>query len=81
MYLKDFIIQLQEFSEANFEFDGKIICFVGKTVSENECTWCYLSFILRQSYFNPLAVKTLNTVKSFFVDDEFIKWEKRTGSL
>jgi hypothetical protein len=39
MYLKeDFIIQLQEFSEANFEFDGKIICFVGKTVSENECT-------------------------------------------
>jgi predicted ATPase len=30
MYLKNFIIQLQEFSEANFEFDGKIICFVGK---------------------------------------------------
>jgi predicted ATPase len=30
MYLKDFIIQLQFFREANFEFDGKIICFVGK---------------------------------------------------
>jgi DNA replication and repair protein RecF len=36
-----------------------------------------LSFILRQSYFNPLAVKTLNTVKSFFViDAEFIKNER-----
>jgi hypothetical protein len=54
MYLKDFIIQLQEFFRSKFRIWRKDNLFVGKTVSENECTWCYLSFILRQSYFNPL---------------------------
>jgi DNA replication and repair protein RecF len=71
MYLKDFIIQLQEFFRANFEFDGKIICFV-KTVSEKRMYLMLSSY--GKSYFNPLAVQNIKHGEEFFViDAEFIK--------
>jgi hypothetical protein len=62
MYLKDFIIQLQEFSEANFEFDGKIICWVKNGIGKQ--MYLMLSIIYPTAKVQSLAVQTY-TVKSF----------------
>jgi hypothetical protein len=36
VFKKISLFNYKNFSEANFEFDGKIICFVG--IGKNECT-------------------------------------------
>jgi hypothetical protein len=41
---------------------------------ENKCAGCHIPFILRKSYFNPLAVQNIKHGEEFFViDAEFEK--------
>jgi DNA replication and repair protein RecF len=73
VFKKDFIIQLQEFSEANFEFDGKIICFVGKNgIGKRMYLMLFIIYPTAKISIHWQS-KTLNTVKSFVIDAEFIK--------
>jgi DNA replication and repair protein RecF len=76
MYLKKIsLFNYKNFSEANFEFDGKIICFVGKTVSENVLDAIYhLSYGKR---FQSTGSPNIKHGEEFFViDAEFIKNER-----
>ena len=79
MYLKKIsLFNYKNFSEANFEFDSKINCFVGKngTGKTNVLDAIYhLSY--GKSYFNPLAIQNIKHNEDFFVvDGEFEKSER-----
>jgi hypothetical protein len=78
MYLKDFTIQLGIF-RSKFQFEGKIICFVAKTVLEK--TNVLMPSIIYPTEKQPLAVQNIKHGENSFVDAEFIKNEKRTSRL
>jgi DNA replication and repair protein RecF len=67
------LFNYKNFSKANFDFDSKINCFVGKMELENKCAGCHIPFILRKSYFNPLAVQNIKHGEFFVIDAEFEK--------
>jgi DNA replication and repair protein RecF len=48
----------------------------GKMVLQNQCIDAIHHLSYGKSYFNPLAVKTSNTEKSFVIDAAFIKNER-----
>jgi DNA replication and repair protein RecF len=79
MFLKSVsLFNYKNFSEANFVFDTKINCFVGKngTGKTNVLDAIYhLSY--GKSYFNPLSVQNIKHDEDFFViDGEFEKQER-----
>ncbi|WP_366187077.1 DNA replication and repair protein RecF [Flavobacterium ovatum] len=83
MYLKKIsLFNYKNFSEVNFEFDGKIICFVGKNgIGKTNILDAIYHLSYGKSYFNPLAVQNIKHGEEFFViDAEFIK-EERTEQL
>ncbi|WP_026713410.1 DNA replication/repair protein RecF [Flavobacterium daejeonense] len=83
MYLKKIsLFNYKNFTEASFEFDGKIICFVGKNgIGKTNVLDAIYHLSYGKSYFNPLAVQNIRHGEDFFViDAEFIK-NDRTEQL
>jgi len=76
MYLKKIsVFNYKNFSEANFEFDSKINCFVGKNgIGKTNVLDAIYHLAYGKSYFNPLAVQNIKHNEEFFViDGEFEK--------
>lgn len=79
MYLKKIsLFNYKNFSEANFEFDSKINCFVGKNgIGKTNVLDAIFHLSYGKSYFNPLAVQNIKHGEEFFVvDGEFEKNER-----
>lgn len=79
MYLKKIsLFNYKNFSEANFEFDSKINCFVGKNgIGKTNVLDAIYHLSYGKSYFNPLAVQNIKHDEEFFViDGEFEKDER-----
>lgn len=79
MYLKKIsLFNYKNFSEANFEFDHKINCFVGKNgIGKTNVLDAIYHLSYGKSYFNPLAVQNIKHGEEFFViDAEFEKNER-----
>jgi len=79
MYLKKIsLFNYKNFSEANFEFDDKINCFVGKNgIGKTNVLDAIYHLSYGKSYFNPLAVQNIKHGEDFFViDGEFEKKER-----
>jgi DNA replication and repair protein RecF len=79
MYLKKIsLFNYKNFSEANFEFDSKINCFVGKNgIGKTNVLDAIFHLSYGKSYFNPLAIQNIKHGEDFFVvDGEFEKNER-----
>ena len=61
MYLKKIsLFNYKNFSEANFEFEGKIICFVGKNgIGKTNVLDAIYHLSFGKSYFNPVASQNI----------------------
>lgn len=76
MYLKKIsLFNYKNLSEASFEFDTKINCFVGKNgVGKTNVLDAIYQLSYGKSYFNPLALQNIKHGEEFFViDGEFEK--------
>ena len=79
MYLKKIsLFNYKNFSEANFDFDCKINCFVGKNgIGKTNVLDAIYHLAYGKSYFNPLAIQNIKHGEEFFViDGEFEKKER-----
>jgi DNA replication and repair protein RecF len=79
MFLKKIsLFNYKNFSEATFEFDTKINCFVGKNgIGKTNVLDAIYHLANGKSYFNPLAVQNIKHQEEFFViDGEFEKAER-----
>jgi DNA replication and repair protein RecF len=79
MYLKNStLLNYKNFSEANFDFDVKINCFVGKNgVGKTNVLDSIYHLAYGKSYFNPLAVQNIKHNEEFYViEGQFFKQEK-----
>ena len=79
MYLKKIsLFNYKNFSEANFDFDCKINCFVGKNgIGKTNVLDAIYHLAYGKSYFNPLAIQNMKHGEEFFViDGEFEKNER-----
>ncbi|WP_264521677.1 DNA replication/repair protein RecF [Flavobacterium sp. N1994] len=79
MFLKRIsLFNYKNFSEATFEFDAKINCFVGKNgIGKTNVLDAIYHLANGKSYFNPLAVQNIKHGEDFFVvDGEFEKKER-----
>nr|WP_314839143.1 DNA replication and repair protein RecF [uncultured Flavobacterium sp.] len=79
MYLKKIsLFNYKNFSEASFDFDHKINCFVGKNgIGKTNVLDAIYHLSYGKSYFNPLAVQNIKHGEEFFViDAEFEKNER-----
>jgi DNA replication and repair protein RecF len=79
MFLKKIsLFNYKNFSEASFEFDSKINCFVGKNgIGKTNVLDAIYHLAYGKSYFNPLAVQNIKHNEEFFViDGEFEKLER-----
>jgi DNA replication and repair protein RecF len=79
MFLKSVsLFNYKNFSEANFVFDAKINCFVGKNgVGKTNILDAIYHLSYGKSYFNPLSVQNIKHDEDFFViDGEFEKQER-----
>ena len=79
MYLKKLsLFNYKNFSEANFDFDNKINCFVGKNgIGKTNVLDAIYHLAIGKSYFNPLAVQNIKHNEEFFViDGQFEKQER-----
>ncbi len=79
MFLKRIsVLNYKNFSEATFEFDVKINCFVGKNgIGKTNLLDAIYHLANGKSYFNPLAVQNIKHGEEFFVvDGEFEKNER-----
>lgn len=76
MFLKKIsLFNYKNFSEATFEFDTKINCFVGKNgIGKTNILDAIYHLANGKSYFNPLAIQNIKHNEEFFVvDGEFEK--------
>ena len=76
MFLKTIsLLNYKNFSEATFQFDSKINCFVGKNgIGKTNVLDAIYHLAYGKSYFNPLAVQNIKHGEEFFVvDGEFEK--------
>ena len=76
MFLKKIsLFNYKNFSEATFEFDAKINCFVGKNgIGKTNVLDAIYHLANGKSYFNPLAIQNIKHNEDFFViDGEFEK--------
>ena len=74
MFLKRIsVLNYKNFSDATFEFDHKINCFVGKNgIGKTNILDAIYHLANGKSYFNPLAVQNIKHGEEFFViDGEF----------
>jgi DNA replication and repair protein RecF len=79
MFLKKIsLFNYKNFSEASFEFDSKINCFVGKNgIGKTNVLDAIYHLAYGKSYFNPLAVQNIKHNEEFFViEGEFEKTER-----
>ena len=76
MHLKNLsLFNYKNFSEANFQFDSKINCFVGKNgIGKTNVLDAIYHLAHGKSYFNSIAIQNIKHGKEFFViDGEFEK--------
>ena len=76
MHLKKIsLYNYKNFSEASFEFDSKINCFVGKNgIGKTNVLDAIYQLANGKSYFNPVAIQNIKHGEEFFViDGEFDK--------
>ena len=79
MYLKKIsLFNYKNFSEANFDFDNKINCFVGNNgIGKTNVLDAIFHLSYGKSYFNPLAVQNIKHGEEFFViEGEFEKTKR-----
>jgi len=79
MHLKNLsLLNYKNIAEANYEFDPKINCFVGKNgVGKTNVLDAIYHLAYGKSYFNPLAVQNIKHGEEFFViDGTFLKNER-----
>ena len=79
MYLKKIsLFNYKNFSEANFDFDNKINCFVGKNgIGKTNVLDAIFHLSYGKSYFNSLAVQNIKHGEDFFViEGEFEKTKR-----
>lgn len=83
MFLKNItLFNYKNFSEASFEFDPKINCFVGKNgVGKTNVLDAIYHLSNGKSYFNPLAVQNIKHNEEFFVVDGEFKKNDRTEQI
>ncbi len=83
MYLKSIaLFNYKNFSEADFEFDHKINCFVGKNgVGKTNVLDAIYHLAYGKSYFNPLAVQNIKHNEEFFVIDGTFEIKHRTEQI
>jgi len=69
------LLNYKNIAEANYEFDPKINCFVGKNgVGKTNVLDAIYHLAYGKSYFNPLAVQNIKHGEEFFViDGTFVK--------
>ena len=84
MYLKKIsLFNFKNFSDASFDFEHKINCFVGKNgVGKTNVLDAIYHLSFGKSYFNTLAVQNIKHDEDFFViDGEFEKQERAENIL
>jgi DNA replication and repair protein RecF len=83
MFLKKIsLFNYKNFSEANFEFDNKINCFVGKNgIGKTNVLDAIYHLAYGKSYFNPLAVQNIKHGEEFFVIDAEFEKNERTEQI
>ncbi len=83
MYLKKIsLFNYKNFAEANFEFDTKINCFVGKNgIGKTNVLDAIYHLSYGKSYFNPLAVQNIKHGEEFFVIDAEIEKNERNEQI
>jgi len=83
MYLKAIsLFNYKNFSEANFEFDTKINCFVGKNgVGKTNVLDAIYHLSYGKSYFNPLAIQNIKHGEEFFVIDGAFEKNERVEQI
>ena len=83
MYLKKIsLFNYKNFAEANFEFDSKINCFVGKNgIGKTNVLDAIYHLSYGKSYFNPLAVQNIKHGEEFFVIDAELEKENRSEQI
>ena len=83
MYLKAIsLYNYKSFSEANFDFDTKINCFVGKNgIGKTNILDAIYHLSYGKSYFNPLAVQNIKHGEEFFVIDGTFEKNERTEQI
>ena len=84
MYLKKIsLFNFKNFSEANFEFEHKINCFVGKNgVGKTNVLDAIYHLSFGKSYFNSLAIQNIKHEEDFFaIDGEFEKQNRSENIL
>jgi DNA replication and repair protein RecF len=83
MYLKKIsLFNYKNFSEANFEFDDKINCFVGKNgIGKTNVLDAIYHLAYGKSYFNPLALQNIKHGEEFFVIDAELEKENRVEQI
>ena len=83
MYLKNLsLFNYKNFSEANFDFDIKINCFVGKNgIGKTNILDAIYHLSSGKSYFNPLAVQNIKHGEEFFVVDGTFEKEERLEQI
>ncbi|WP_159801650.1 DNA replication/repair protein RecF [Flavobacterium sp. MK4S-17] len=71
MYLKNLsLLNYKNIAEADYEFDSKINCFVGKNgIGKTNVLDAIYHLAYGKSYFNPLAVQNIKHGEEFFVID------------
>lgn len=83
MYLKKLsLLNYKNIEEANYEFDSKINCFVGKNgVGKTNVLDAIYHLSYGKSYFNPLAVQNIKHGEEFFVIDGTFEKNSRSEQI
>lgn len=83
MFLKKIsLFNYKNFSEATFEFDAKINCFVGKNgIGKTNVLDAIYHLANGRSYFNPLAIQNIKHNEDFFVIDGEFEKNNRTEQI
>ncbi|MCD0466686.1 DNA replication/repair protein RecF [Flavobacterium sp. ENC] len=76
------LFNYKNFSEASFDFDHKINCFVGKNgIGKTNVLDAIYHLAYGKSYFNPLAVQNIKHGEEFFVIDAELEKNDRTEQI
>lgn len=83
MYLKNLsLLNYKNIAEANYEFDNKINCFVGKNgIGKTNVLDAIYHLAYGKSYFNPLALQNIKHGEDFFVIDGIFEKNGRTEQI
>ncbi len=83
MYLKELsLFNYKNFAEAQFSFDNRINCFVGKNgIGKTNVLDAIYHLAYGKSYFNPLAVQNIKHGEDFFVIDGHFEKNDRDETI